>query len=45
MKKTTLFLLLLIVTAFYLDAQTVIQDFDNNGKNNWDYTTNIPFIQ
>lgn len=43
MKKTTLFLLLLIASAFYLDAQTVIQDFDNNGKSNWDYTTNIPF--
>ena len=43
MKKTTLFLLLLIANAFYLDAQTVVQDFDNNGKSNWDYTTNIPF--
>jgi len=43
MKKATLFLLLLFASAFYLDAQTVIQDFDNNGKSNWDYTTNIPF--
>jgi len=43
MKKTTLLSLLLIASAFYLDAQSVIQDFDNNGKSNWDYTTNIPF--
>lgn len=43
MKKTTLLSLLLIASAFYLDAQSVIQDFDNNGKSNWDYSTNIPF--
>jgi len=43
MKKTTLLSLLLIASAFYLNAQSVIQDFDNNGKSNWDYSTNIPF--
>ena len=43
MKKTTLFSLLLIVATFYLSAQTVLQDFDNNGKSNWNYSTNIPF--
>lgn len=43
MKKTTLLALLLTASAFFLGAQTVIQDFDNNGKSNWDYTTNIPF--
>lgn len=43
MKKTTLLSLLLIAGTFYLGAQNAIQDFDNNGKSNWDYTTNIPF--
>jgi hypothetical protein len=43
MKKTTLLSLLLTASAFYLCAQNAIQDFDNNGKSNWDYTTNIPF--
>ena len=43
MKKTTLLSLILTVSAFYLGAQNAIQDFDNNGKSNWDYTTNIPF--
>lgn len=43
MKKTTLLTLLLIAGAYYLGAQSVIQDFDNNGKSNWDFTTSIPF--
>jgi hypothetical protein len=43
MKKTTLLTLLLTTSAFYLRAQSVVQDFDNNGKSNWNYTTNIPF--
>lgn len=43
MKKTTLLSLLLIAGTFYLGAQNAIQDFDNNGKSNWDYSTNIPF--
>jgi len=43
MKKTTVLSILLLISSFYLNAQSVIQDFENNGKSNWDYTTNIPF--
>lgn len=43
MKKTTLLTLMLAVNAIYLSAQTAIQDFDNESKSNWGYTTNIPF--
>jgi len=43
MKKTTILSILLCLSIFYLSAQSVLQDFENNGKSNWDYTTNIPF--
>lgn len=43
MKKTTLLTLMLAANAIYLSAQTAIQDFDNESKSNWGYTTNIPF--
>lgn len=43
MKKTTILSILLFISSFYLSAQSVLQDFENNGKSNWDFTTNIPF--
>ncbi|MFC4722856.1 T9SS type A sorting domain-containing protein [Geojedonia litorea] len=43
MKKTTLFLLLLVVNSFYVIGQVTRQGFDNQQKDNWSYTSNIPF--
>lgn len=43
MKKSTILSIFLFISSFYLSAQSVLQDFENNGKSNWDYTTNIPF--
>lgn len=43
MKKTTILSILLLIGSLYLSAQSVLQDFENNGKSNWDYTSNIPF--
>jgi hypothetical protein len=42
MKKTTLLTLLLTASTFYIAAQSFKQDFDDENKSNWDYTTNIP---
>lgn len=43
MKKTTILSILVFICTFYLGAQSVLQDFDDNGKSNWNYSTNIPF--
>lgn len=43
MKKTTILSILFLISSFYLNSQSVLQDFENNGKSNWDYTSNIPF--
>ena len=43
MKKTTILSILVFIGTLYLGAQSVLQDFDDNGKSNWNYTTNIPF--
>lgn len=43
MKKTTILSILVFIGTFYLGAQSVLQDFDDNGKSNWNYSTNIPF--
>jgi hypothetical protein len=43
MKKTTLLSLVLAISSFYLAAQSFKQDFDDESKSNWDYSTNIPF--
>ena len=42
MKKTTFFILL-FASAYCLSAQTKKQDFDDQGQDNWTYSTNIPF--
>lgn len=43
MKKTTLLSLLIALSTYYLGAQNVKQDFDDNSQDTWNYTTNIPF--
>jgi hypothetical protein len=43
MKKTTLLSIILTASTIYLSAQSFKQDFDDENKSNWDYTTNIPF--
>jgi len=43
MKKTTLLSLLIALSTFYLGAQTIKQDFDDESQDNWNYSTNIPF--
>jgi hypothetical protein len=45
MKKTTLFLLLLVVNSFCVIGQVTRQGFDNQQKDNWSYTSNIPFYE
>lgn len=42
MKKTTILTLVLTASTFYMAAQSFKQDFDDENKSNWDYTTNIP---
>lgn len=42
MKKTTLLTLILTASTYYMAAQSFKQDFDDEIKSNWDYTTNIP---
>jgi hypothetical protein len=43
MKKTTFLSIMVFIGTLYLGAQSVLQDFDDNGKSNWNYSTNIPF--
>ncbi|RIA11134.1 putative secreted protein (Por secretion system target) [Flavobacteriaceae bacterium MAR_2010_72] len=45
MKKTTIFLLLIVVNSFYVIGQVTRQGFDNQQKDNWLYTSNIPFYE
>jgi hypothetical protein len=43
MNKTTLILIPLLLSVFYLGAQSAKQGFDNKAEDNWTYTSNIPF--
>ena len=43
MNKTTLLLTSLLLSVFYLSAQSAKQGFDNKAEDNWAYTSNIPF--
>ncbi len=43
MKKTTLLTLFIALSTFYLGAQTIKQDFDDDNQDTWTFSTNIPF--
>ncbi|MBD0823343.1 T9SS type A sorting domain-containing protein [Aestuariibaculum marinum] len=43
MNKTTIAFLFLVACSFILRAQAYKQGFDASNKDNWAYTTNIPF--
>lgn len=43
MNKTTITFLFLVACSFILRAQAYKQGFDASNKDNWAYTTNIPF--
>jgi hypothetical protein len=43
MKNTILTLLLLVIYSYNLSGQVSRQGFDNEFKDNWSYTSNIPF--
>lgn len=43
MKKTTLILLLFVLSVFISQGQVAKQGFDKDDSDNWGYTSNIPF--